>query len=371
MDKPMRVVLLGFRGFPGVQGGIETHVEHLAPRLAALGCEVHAIVRSSYQHAWVGNSWHNVYFHAIWSPKNKGLETIVHTFLGILYALRLRPHLLHLQAIGPAIMTPLARMMGMRVVVTHHGPDYERQKWGSFAKLILRLGERWGMRHANARIAISEVICTLVQHKHNRACALIPNGVELPQLSDISGIIDRFGLTHEKYVLIVSRLVPEKRHPDLIEAFVKARLKDWKLVIVGSSDHPDAYTKKVLELSRYCPQVVCTGFQSGTNLMALYAHAGLFVLPSSHEGLPIAILEALSYGLPVIASDIPANTQIGLSAEHYFPLGKVEVLAERLKHFSTIALTNEMRKARKVWVASRYNWNSIAEQTLVLYKGLL
>jgi glycosyltransferase involved in cell wall biosynthesis len=268
-------------------------------------------------------------------------------------------------------MTPIARLLGMRVVVTHHGPDYERQKWGAFAKLVLRLGERWGMRHANARVAISEVIRSLVREKHNRDCALIPNGVTLPQLPKTVGAIDQFGLTPEKYVLMVSRLVPEKRHPDLIEAFRLARMKGWKLVIVGASDHPDAYTREILELSLTHQQVLCTGFQSGTKLAELYSHAGLFVLPSSHEGLPIAILEALSYGLPVIASDIPANTEVGLPPDHYFPLGDIETLAQRLLSFSTIPHTNEMREDRRQWVAKRYDWNRIAEQTFELYKGLL
>lgn len=372
MSNTLAVVWLGLRGFPEVQGGVETHAQHLCPLLVEEGCEVHVITRTPYQPAEIGEAWKGVRFHNLWAPRSKGLEAIVHTFLGVLYTgMVLRPDVLHIQAVGPALMTPLARVLGLRVVVTHHGPDYDRQKWGRFARQILQWGERLGMRWSNGRIVISEVIRRIVLDKHKRESTLIPNGVVLPELPSTAGHLAPFGLTPGKYIVLVSRLVPEKRHLDLIEAFRRANLADWKLAIVGASDHPDVYTRQVLETSANTPGVVCTGFQRGQGLRELYAHAGLFVLPSSHEGLPIAMLEALSYGLPVVASDIPANLEVGLPAEHYYPLGDVEALAARLSEFAARLLTSETRESRRAWVSERFDWRDIARRTKKVYQDMI
>jgi glycosyltransferase involved in cell wall biosynthesis len=364
------IMMLGLRGFPGVQGGVETHVEHLCPLLVELGCDVTVLVRSPYQPAENGAEWKGVEFAPLWAPKSKCMEAILHSFIGVLYAAFKRPDVLHIQAIGPGIMTLLARLLGLRVVVTHHGPDYDRQKWGYFARFVLRLGERWGMRWSNERIVISKVIADLVRTKHGVDSTLIPNGVVLPELPDSTDTLKKFGLISGRYVLLVSRLVQEKRHLDLIEAFKQTNLPDWKLVIVGGADHPDAYQRKLIE-NGVEAGVVMTGFQSGSALQELYAHAGLFVLPSSHEGLPIAMLEALSYGLPVLASDIPANLEVGLSAEHYFPLGNIESLAERIEQFSNKSLTKLERENIRVWVTQRYDWRDIAKKTLQVYVDCL
>jgi len=367
----MHVAFLGLRGFPDIQGGVETHCAHLCHILVEQGCKVTVIARAGYQKPEIGQSWRGVHFRSLWTPRSKGAEAIVHTFLGVLYAgLWLRPDVLHIQAIGPALMVPLARLLGLKVVVTHHGPDYDRQKWGGIARFILRMGERFGMRLSNQRIVISEVIREIVRSKHARESVLIHNGVDLPEIPASSGALESFTLVSGKYVLLVSRLVPEKRHLDLIEAFGRAGLAGWKLVIVGASDHPDEYTRSVLAEAGKRQDVVCTGFQKGLALQELYAHAGIFVLPSSHEGLPIALLEALSFGLPVIASDIPANVEVGLPPEHYFPLGAIDLLADRLQQFSGGSLSDAMRTERRAWVAERYNWTRIAEQTMAVYRDV-
>lgn len=371
MKRPIRVMMLGLRGFPQVQGGVETHAEHLCPRLVEMGCDVTVLTRSPYQHKDTGAEWKGIKFVQLWSPKFKGLEAIVHSLIGVLYAAIKRPDILHIQAIGPAIVTFPARMLGLRVVVTHHGPDYDRQKWGAFAKRMLRLGEYFGMRWSHARIVISKVIAKIVAQSHKRDSHLIPNGVVLPETTISSETLKLFGLEPGKYVVLVSRLVPEKRHIDLINAFNRAAIPGWKLAIVGSSDHPDAYALSVLEKAQRSPNIVCTGLQMGTALSELYGHAGIFVLPSSHEGLPIALLEALSYGLPVIASDISANTEIGLGKEHYFPLGDVDGLAQRIVDFSMQPRSQESCNERKAWVSSRFNWNDIARKTVDVYQVVM
>ena len=367
--KPMRVMMLGLRGFPNVQGGIETHAEHLCPLLVKHGCDVTVITRSCYQPAENGSQWKGVKFVSLWAPKSKGLEAVLHSFIGVLYAAIKRPDVLHIQAIGPALMTPLARLLGLKVVVTHHGPDYDRQKWGKLAKFVLKTGEFLGMRFSNARIVISNVIADLVKTKHGVPVRTIPNGVVLPSLPVTTTALEKFGLTPRKYVLLVSRLVPEKRHHDLIQAFLKANLADWKLVLVGGSDHPDAYMRSVFEAAAEHENIVCTGFQTGLSLQELYTHAGFFVLPSSHEGLSIAKLEAMSYGLTVLASDIPANLELGLERDHYFKMGDVDDLCNHIKEVaqSENVMSNETVRS---WLVEKYDWNKIAIKTLTEYKKL-
>jgi glycosyltransferase involved in cell wall biosynthesis len=227
------------------------------------------------------------------------------------------------------------------------------------------------MRFSHRRIVISRTIASLVKRKHGCESMLVRNGVGRPTLPASSDALRQFGLTPGRYVLMVSRLVPEKRHRDLIEAFSQASLPGWRLAIVGASDHPDAYSRGVEATAQQTPDMVMTGFQSGTSLRELYAHAGIFVLPSSHEGLPLALLEALSYGLPAIASDIPANLEVELPPEHYFPLGDVAALAERLRHFAGTAQTAERRSEIQDQVTRRFDWQVIAGETAQVYRSLL
>jgi glycosyltransferase involved in cell wall biosynthesis len=370
MKKPLRVMVLGLRGFPNVQGGVESHAEHLCRELVRLGCQMTVVVRSRYQAEDIGQDWQGMRFQRIWSPSSSGLETIVHTFLGVLYAAVVRPDILHIQAIGPAFMTPLARLLGLRVVVTHHGEDYNRQKWGRLARLILQLGENFGMKYAHGRITISLGLQKLVRSNYQLDSAYISNGVDLPQLTQRCDALEQFGLTSRNYVLLVSRLVPEKRHLDLIEAFAKADMPGWKLVLVGKADHPDPYVISVLNAAANASNVVCTGFQTGEALRELYSHAGLFVLPSSHEGLPIAILEAMSYGLPILASDIPANREVACSTTRYFPLGNVTVLAEMLNHSAKVEMQSKRRDNTRRLILRKYQWSDVARKTHALYESI-
>ena len=370
ITKPMHVMMLGLRGFPNVEGGIETHAEHLAPLLVNLGCHLEVLVRSPYQSTNTSKRWNGVRFTKLWAPKSRGVEAVVHTFLGVLYAAIKRPDVLHIHAIGPALMTPLARLFGLKVVVTHHGPDYNRQKWGAFARNVLLLGEWLGMRFANSRIVISTVIRDTVIRKHTKLSTLIHNGVVLPNLDVSTDYLQQFGLEKNKYIVLVSRLVPEKRHLDLIQAFNLAQISGYKLVFVGSADDTDIYVKSVLDAAAINPNIVLTGFQTGESLRSLYTHAGLFVLPSSHEGLSISLLEALSYGLPVLASNIPANVEVGLNPASYFELGNIKQLSELLIQNTTSPASLETRLQLRNWIGSHYNWQRIAEKTYKEYCGM-
>lgn len=369
-ERPLRVTVLGLRGFPGIQGGIETHAEHLYPALARMGCEVEVIVRSPY---WQESAprWPGIRFRRLWSPRSAGVEALVHSLLGVLYAAVRRPDILHIHAIGPSIVTPLARLLGLRVVVTHHGADYEREKWGRLARLVLRTGEALGMRFANGRIVITATIRDAIRRKYGVDAAVIANGVRIPQRPATTEALTRFGLAPGRFLLSVSRMVPEKRHLDIIDAFERAAPRGWKLALVGGIEPEDDYIRSVRRRAAANPDIVLTGLQTGVPLGELFANAGLFVLASSHEGLPIALLEAISFGLPVLASNIPANREVGLPEERYFPLADVAALTERITGLTAPDSSACVTDGWWELLRQRYDWNRIAAQTLGVYYGLL
>jgi glycosyltransferase involved in cell wall biosynthesis len=360
--------MLGLRGFPSVQGGVEKHAEELCPLLARMGCEVEVIVRSSYVPQERGNNWRGVHYIRIWAPKSPALETVVHSFLGVLVAGWRRPDILHVQAIGPALIVPLARLFGLRVVVTHHGADYDREKWGSLAKFVLHAGEAFGMCLSHRRIAISRTISRFVRDKYHVNCKIIPNGFTRPESPNTAAALDRYGLQVGRYVLMVGRLVPEKRQCDLIAAFRMANLHGWKLVLVGGSTCETPYVAQLTQLAASTAGVVMTGVQTGVPLAELFSHAGLFVLPSSHEGMPIALMEAMSYGVPVLASDIPAHRELQLEDVQYFPLGDVRTLAIRLETFVSIPWPIKARQSSRQPALQWKDWETVARQTVASYR---
>lgn len=371
----VRICVIGLRGVPGVPGGIETHVEQLVPGLAERGADVHVYARQNYVAGEVPYVWRGVTVHPTWAPSNTRLEAIVHTLLALFKARRLKPDIVHIHAVGPSLVAPLARLMGMKVVFTHHGYDYDREKWNTLEKKVLRLGEWAGMRFAHGRIVVAKHIADAMQAKFNRNVHFIPNGVQIDIEAADDTVLDEFGLTKGRYVLLVARLVVEKRQMDLIEAFLHADMPDTKLVLVGGGDARSDYAEKLRARAKSHSNIVLTGSQSGARLGGLFANAGLFVLPSSHEGMPIALLEALAYGLPILASNIEANLALELDAESYFPLGDVPALSQamqkKLSDRKTPAHASVDVGEMGSKIMARYNWTTICEQTASLYLSVL
>jgi glycosyltransferase involved in cell wall biosynthesis len=363
-DSGPEILALGFRGMPGVAGGVETHAAELYPRLQALGARVTVLGRSPFRPADAPTSWKGVAVRWLWSPRTAGIEALVHSFLGILYAAVRRPDVVHIHAVGPWLLVPLAKLFGLRVVVTHHGQDYLREKWRGPARAILRLGERLGMAFADERIVISQGLLELARTKYGRDASLIPNGVGDITPQGSAGLLARHGLTAHRYVIQVSRLVPEKRQLDLIAAFNSVSLPGWKLLLVGGAHGSQAYADEVRRQCAANPAIINTGFLPPPAVHELLSQAGIFVLPSSHEGLPISLLEAMKLGTPVLASDIPANLEMGLDESSYFPVGGVQLLAHRLGELAELTPEARAMIGRRLCNAcDRYDWDLIAEST--------
>ena len=381
----MKIVVTGTRGIPNVMGGVETHCEELFPRIASFGEDVTLIRRASYVNDGL-KEWKEVKLVDIATPKKKSFEAIVHTFRAINKAKRLGAEVLHVHAIGPALLVPYARFLGMKVVFTHHGPDYDRDKWGKAAKMILKLGERMGCKFANEVIVISDVIKNLIARKYGRTehVHLIYNGVPSPEICDYPEYFKELGIEKGKYILGMCRFVPEKNLHHLVEAFVEMKneettfggrresqcrmknnsMADLKLVLAGDTDFEDEYSRGLKEMARK-NGVVLTGFIKGRKLHSLLTNCCCYCLPSSHEGLPIALLEAMSYKVPAVVSDIPANLEVGLRKEDYFPCGNVKALSEKLRE----VVSKPLKPVD--YDMGKYDWDKIAKQVMEVYKGLL
>ena len=361
----MKIVVTGTRGIPNIMGGVETHCEELFPRIAKQGFDVIVIRRTDYVKDDL-KEWKGVKLVNIDSPKKKSFEAIIHTFRAINEAKRLKADIIHIHAIGPALLVPYAKMLGMKVVFTHHGPDYDRDKWGFAAKTMLKLGERMGCMFADEVIVISDVIRNLIKRKYNRTSHvhLIYNGVSQPEICDYPEYFNELGIEKGKYILGMCRFVPEKNLHHLVEAFTKVKsrneVEDIKLVLAGDTDFEDDYSRSLREMARK-NGVVLTGFIKGKKLHSLLTNCLCYCLPSSHEGLPIALLEAMSYGVKVIVSDIPANKEVGLPESDYFPVGNVDALTEKLKTVVNQPLQHIDYDMKK------YDWEKIADQVRDVY----
>ncbi|MBU1043377.1 MAG: glycosyltransferase family 4 protein, partial [Candidatus Omnitrophica bacterium] len=216
-----------------------------------------------------------------------------------------------------------------------------------------------------------------IKIQYKKEAVIIPNGVVMPEIMKTDDALKKYGLEKGKYILVVGRFVPEKGFHDLIESFKQlSAMSDelsansWNLVIVGDADHEDDYSRGLKQNAQENENIVLTGFLTGQPLQELYSHAGLFVLPSYHEGLPIVLLEAMSYGLSCIVSDIPANREVCLDAQRYFKPGDNEDLVGKLRQFIAKPLSSEEQNKQRQLSAKDYNWEEIAKKTIKVYQGI-
>jgi glycosyltransferase involved in cell wall biosynthesis len=362
----MKIFVTGTRGIPDIPGGVEKHCQELFPRIAALGHHVLLCTRKPYLKKRI-DAWRGVNLTAGLALRQKSLEAISHTFIALIKARFWNPDVVHIHAVGPSLLTPFARMMGLKVVVTNHGPEYNRKKWGRVAKVVLKFAEKIGATYANEVIAISSGAQNIISERYRRESTLISNGVTIPAHSEKSEFLRKIGVMPFKYILAVARFVPEKGLHDLINAF-KSLEGNYKLVIAGDTDHESTYSRNLRKSAGEDNRIVLTGYITRGPLNQVYTHARLFVLPSYYEGLPIALLEALSYGLPVLVSDISANKEVGLSKNYYFSCGNISDLKKKMRILLDEGITEDEREKIFIQIENKYNWDDIAKKTIEVYE---
>lgn len=365
----MKIAMIGQKGIPAVYGGVERHVEELSSRLSALGHEVTVYTRPYYT-SKLRTSHQGVRLVSLPSLHTKHLDAITHTLLATFHAMKEQAEVFHYHGVGPSLVAWIPRLFRpkARVVTTFHSPDRLHKKWGLIARLALTFGERAAIYFGHETISVSRSLNIYCQERYGKTTTYIPNGVPNMQTIKPSMIDSAFGLKGDDYILVVTRLVPHKGVHYLIKAHAQLNTSK-KLVIVGDSAFTDAYVKELREMSS--PNVIFTGWQNGQMLAELFSNASLYVQPSDSEGLPISVLEAAAYGLPIIASDIPSNMEIVGKCGRPFVKADVTDLARALREvLQDVDVRQEMsRKARKL-VQEEYEWNAISQNTVRLYQRL-
>ena len=317
----MKIIMLGHKRIPSREGGVEIVVEELASRMAALGHDITVFNRKGEHVSGAENNiieyektfdYKGVRVRTIFTLPNKSLNAIVYSFFATLRACVTKCDIVHFHAEGPCSMIPLAKVFGKKCVATIHGLDWQRAKWGGFATRFLLFGEKMAAKCADEVIVLSTGVQEYFQKEYGRKTVLISNGITKPQICKPEEIIDRYGLQKEEYLLFLARLVPEKGAHTLMEAYGKSNLS-IPLVIAGGGSHSGEYEKEVKELADRINQkegkrIILTGFIQGRILEELYSNALLYILPSEIEGMPLSLLEALSYGNVCLTSDIIENT---------------------------------------------------------------
>lgn len=364
----MKIGVIGTRGFPEIQGGLETHVWELYTRIAELGDNSITVYRrtpylnQSNKH----KKFRNIRFVDIPVPKSKYFEAFIHSLMASVHALFQRYDVVHFHNTGPGFFTPVFRLISTKVVFTYHNKSYTQKKWNKFAKWFLRVSEKVSLTNSDYVIFISRVLEKEMVEKYKlKHHSLILNGVNLPVKSSSTDYIESLKLERHKYIISVGRYLEEKGFDYLIRAFRKADLKEYKLVIVGDADYPTDYSIKFKSYA--CENcVLLTGFIKGDKLNQIFTNAKLFIMASFEEGLPIALLEAMSYDLDLLASNIPAHLQLGLNPDDYFEVGNEDVLCEMIKN----KIKNPGKHSNAKILSEKFNWDSIASNTYEVYKSL-
>jgi glycosyltransferase involved in cell wall biosynthesis len=367
--------MIGQKGLPASYGGVEHHVEELGARLAARGHQVTVYCRKNYtpdrRLAYRGMTLRYVP-----TVSTKHLDSIVHSAVATLDTLRRRFDVIHYHAVGPGLLSPVARTMsGAKVVQTIHGLDAERGKWQSGARSVLQAATWMSARVPHATVVVSRTLQDHYRRKFGREAVYIPNGVNRPDPAGRDDDRDPdWKLDDQGYFLFVGRLVPEKA-PDLLLESFRGLPGEIKLVVAGGESFTLGFAASLMEQSRRDARVVMPGYVFGEQLAALYRHAKVFVLPSLLEGLPLTLLEAISYGLPVVASDIPPHLEVlgGDGPGHrIFRAGDGDDLRSALRRSLTDPAAEVAgAQALQSGVCAEYSWDTAVSELEDLYLNLL
>lgn len=371
----LKIAMFGHKRIPSREGGIEVVVEELAVRMAKQGHRVTCYNRrghhvSGAQFDAQGRSeYQGVRIKTVPTIDRKGLAAVSASFFAAVCSALGRYDVVHIHAEGPAAFCWLPRLMGKRVVVTIHGLDWQREKWkGGFASRYIRFGEKMAARWADEIIVLSKQVQKYFQGTYNRDTTWIPNGVSRPEKREADEIVQKFGLHKDSYFLFVGRIVPEKGEHYLIKAFRQVAT-DKKLVIAGGGSDSDEYMQSLKELASGDERVLFTGFVQGRILEELYSNAYVYVLPSDLEGMPLSLLEAMSYGNCCLTSDIPECTEVVEDHGLSFQKGEIEDLKEKLQNLCDHEeKVNTYKRNASDCICKKYDWDAAVQQTLAVYK---
>lgn len=365
----MKIYIIGQKGIPATYGGIEKHVEEIAKRLAKKH-EVFVFCRSYYTN-FSGNNYKNVNLIKLPTIRTKYLDTVVHAFLCYLYVLPRKADIIHVHAYGPSLFLPLLKLKRKtKIIATVHGIDWKRAKWGRIASAVLKMGERLIAKYSDIIIVISESLKNYYQKTYQKKTFFIPNGVVVYPMKPLKNMM-KYNLEAQKYILSVARLVPEKGIHYLLEAFKGIRT-DMKLAIVGGSSHSISYINNLKKIAQDYKNIIFTGYLYNDDLQELYSNDYLYVQPSELEGgVPITLLDALSFNNAVLVSDIPEQIEIVKNKLGFsFRAGDANSLKKQLE---TIIASPELivgikKNKPENYVRKHFSWDESVKKIEILYQ---
>ena len=372
--KQLNICMLGHKRIPSREGGVEIVVEELAARMVAAGHQVTCLNRAGKHVSGrefgteVREKYRGVRIRRVLTLDKKGLAAMTASVTGALAAAFGNYDVVHFHGEGPCAVLWLPKLFGKRCIATIHGLDHRRAKWGKLAKAYILLGEKCAVKYADEIIVLSRGVQQYFQDTYGRETVVIPNGVSKPEMREAKEIVERFGLSENGYLLYLGRLVPEKGITYLIDGFKKVKT-DKKLVIAGGSSDTKSYTDALKDRAEGDDRILFTGFVQGRVLEELYSNAYAYVLPSDLEGMPLSLLEAMSYGNCCITSDIEECASVMGNCGITFPKGDWNALAQTLQYLcddETAAAGYKQRAAD--YITGKYHWNDVTERTLELYQ---
>ncbi|MFZ5365207.1 MAG: glycosyltransferase family 4 protein [Patescibacteria group bacterium] len=371
----MKIAFIGQKGIPTKFGGIERHAENLAVNLAQLGHEIFVYTRPWYTDKQL-KEYKGVRLISVPSIKTKHLDAISHAFFCSLHALFKSYDIVHYHGVGPSLAAWIPKLFKWKtkIIVTFHCRDSEHDKWGSIARFFLRLGEWLAIAIPDETITVSQSLQKYCQRQYHKKTIYIPNGADIPDMVGDNIIFEKFGLRRNSYLLIAVRLVRHKRLDLLINAFKNIKTEK-RLVIAGGSAFTDDYVASIKKLAADDKRILFTGYQSGESLSQLFANALVFVHPSDLEGLPVSVIESMSFAVPPLVSSIPEHLELIPDDLHSYlvfkqgSVGDLEIKLSRLIQ-NTNWLPTFGQRLREL-VKENYNWQNIAFSTEKLYKDTL
>lgn len=374
----LRVAMIGHKRIPSREGGVEVVVDELSVRMAKLGHHVEAYNRFGHhvsgkkydeEYGWKGRKFYKgVRIYIVPTFRRSSLNAIVYTFFATIMALFHHYDVIHYHAEGPCAMLWLPHFLKRKVVVTIHGLDWQRAKWGNFASFVIKFGERMAAKYADDVIVLSDNVKRYFADVYQREVTYIPNGINRPKPQGAAVIEEKYGLKKDGYFLFLARIVPEKGLHYLIEAFSELET-DKKLVIAGGSSQAMDYMERIHRMAAEDERILMTDFVQGQVLEELYANAYAFVLPSDVEGMALTLLEAMSYGACCLVSDIRENTEVVEDKALTFRKGDVKDLRRQLAWMLTHPDEVRCMGEESVdYICGKYDWDDVTRRTIAVYE---
>ena len=372
--KYLNIAMLGHKRIPSREGGVEIVVEELSTRMASLGHHVTCYNRGGHHVSGKQfddrnlNTYRGVRLKTVLTIDKRGLAAMTASASAAFRAAFGKYDVVHFHAEGPCAMLWLPKLFGKRCVATIHGLDHQRAKWGKLASAYIMLGEKCAAKYADEIIVLSEGVQNYFMKNYGRRTRFIPNGVNRPQLRSADWIRKKFSLEKDDYILFLGRLVPEKGLRYLLEAFKQVKT-DKKLVIAGGSSDTEGFVNELKEIGKDDPRIIFTGFVQGQMLDELYSNAYIYTLPSDLEGMPLSLLEAMSYGNCCLVSDIAECADVVEDKAVVFRKGSTADLKEKLQWLcDDVSRVKHYKEQAADFICSKYDWDKVVDMTLRLYR---